>query len=97
MSMVYNLGSIILGLGAWFFGFLAIKRKTAKFSYTFSICSFGMCVISLLFQLLEVENRVQMHDFAAIDDTIHAVIMAAVVLTIVTFVLNFLAWMRIRK
>ena len=99
--MVYNLGSIILGLAAWILGYGAIRRtiisKDIKASYTCSAISFGMCIISLLLQLLEVGNRVDMEDLSAIYDTINAVIFSAKVLIIVTFGLNILAWIRARN
>lgn len=101
LSMIYNLGSICLGLAAWMFGYWAIRRtilrKDIKASYTCSMISFGMCIFSLLFQLMEVGNRVDIEDLSAIYDTINAVIFAAKVLISVTLVLNIIAWTRIRK
>ena len=101
MSMIYNLGSICLGLAAWMFGYWAIRRtiikNDIKASYACSITSFAMCIVSLLLQLLEVGNRVDMEDLSAIYDTINAVIFAAKVLISVTLVLNIVAWNRARK
>lgn len=101
LSMIYNLGSICLGLTAWMFGYWAIRRtilrKDIKASYICSMVSFGMCIFSLLLQLMEVGNRVDMEDLSAIYDTINAVIFAAKVLISVTLVLNIIAWTRIRK
>lgn len=101
LSMIYNLGSIWLGLTAWMFGYWAIRRtilrKDIKASYICSMVSFGMCIFSLLLQLMEVGNRVDMEDLSAIYDTINAVIFAAKVLISVTLVLNIIAWTRIRK
>lgn len=99
--MIYNIGSIILGLVSWIFGYWAIRRtsirKDIKASYTCSIVSFGMCIFSLLLQLFEVKSRVDMEDLSAIYDTIHAVIFAAMVLVTITFILNSLAWIRVKK
>ncbi len=101
LSMIYNLGSIIIGLVAWLFGYWAIRRtiirKDIKASYTCSLISFAMCIISLLFQLLEVGNRVDMEDLSAIYDTINAVIFAAKVLITVNLGLNIVAWVRARR
>lgn len=101
LSMIYNLGSIVLGLTAWLFGYWAIRRtilrKDIKASYICSITSFTLCILSLLLQLMEVENRVDMEDLSAIYDTINAVIFAAKTLIIVTVGLNMIAWIRIRK
>ena len=101
LSMIYNLGSILLGLTSWLFGYWAIRRtiirKDIKASYTCSMISFGLCVFSVFLQLLEVGNRVDMEDLSAIYDTINAVILAAKVLIAVTFVLNIVAWIRTKK
>lgn len=101
MTMIYNFGSIILGLLAWTFGYLAITKtitvKDIRESYICSIISFGTCILSLLFQFLEIGNRVDMEDLSAIYDTIHAVIFVAKVLIIVTLGLNIIAWVRARK
>ena len=101
LSMIYNLGSIILGLAAWLFGYWAIRRtiikKDVKASYACAIASFAMCIFSLLFQLLEVGNRVDIEDLSAIYDTIHAIIFAAKVLIIVTLGVNIIALIRARK
>ena len=90
-SIILNVGSIILGLGAWSFGSMAIASKKMSASYCFSVGSFGMCAVSLLLQLLEINNRINISDFSAIEDTIRAVIIAAVVLVVVTIVLNIAA------
>jgi len=101
MSMIYNLGSILLGLAAWLFGYWAIRRtilrKDIKASYICSITSFTLCILSLLLQLMEVGNHVDMEDLSAIYDTINAVIFAAKTLIIITVGLNIIAWMRMRK
>lgn len=101
LSMIYNLGSICLGLAAWMFGYWAIRRtilrKDIKASYTCSMISFGMCIFSLLFQLMEVGNRVDIEDLSAIYDTINAVIFAAKVLITVTLILNIVALVKIKR
>ena len=101
LSMIYNLGSICLGLAAWMFGYWAIRRtilrKDIKASYTCSMISFGMCIFSLLFQLMEVGNRVDIEDLSAIYDTINAVIFAAKVLITGTLILNIVALVKIKR
>jgi len=101
ISMIYHLGSIILGLTAWLFGYWAIRRtiikRDIKASYICSMISLGMCIISLLCQLLEVANRVRIEDLSAIYDTINAVIFAAEVLIGVNLGLNIIALVRARK
>ena len=101
LSMIYNLGSILLGLIAWLSGYWAIRRtiikNDIKASYACSITSFAMCIVSLLLQLLEVGNRVDMEDLSAIYDTINAVILVAKILIVVTVGLNIVAWIRIKR
>ena len=89
MSAFFNLGSLILGLVAWGLPFLAIGKKDR-----FSICclgSFGCCILSLLLQLFEVKNRVNLEDWSALMDTMHAVVLAAVGMVVVMLVCNLIA------
>ena len=92
MSVFFNLGSLMLGLAAWGLPFLAIGKKDR-----FSICclgSFGCCILSLLLQLFEVKNRVNLEDWSALMDTMHAVVLAAVVMIVVMVVCNLIALLR---
>ena len=57
-------------------------------SYKNTLCSFSLCMISLVCQLFEVGNRANVGNYAAIEDTICAVLLAASVLSVVTLVLN---------
>lgn len=89
MSAIFNLGSLILGLAAWGLPFLAIGKKDR-----FSICclgSFGCCILSLMLQLFEVKNRVNLEDWSALMDTMHAVVLAAVGMVVVMLVCNLIA------
>lgn len=86
MSMVFNLGSLILGLAAWLLPLLAIGKKDR-----FILCclgSFGCCILSLLLQLFEVKNRVNLEDWSALMDTMHAVVLAAVVMVVIAVISN---------
>lgn len=91
MSIVCNLGSLVLGLTAWGIPLCAIGRK-----YRFGICCIGSlscCVLSFLLQLLEVRNRVRLSDWSALMDTIDAVVAAAVIMVVVTLISNvFVLW-----
>ena len=92
MSAFFNLGSLILGLAAWGLPLLAIGKKDR-----FSLCclgSFGCCILSLLLQLFEVKNRVNLEDWSALMDTTHAVVVAAVVMVVVMVVSNVFALLR---
>lgn len=96
ISTMLSIGSLALGFGAWIFGIFAIRTKTPR-SHTNTICSFNLCIIALLLQLFEVQNRVNIGDYAAVEDTIGAVNAAAVALAVVTIVLNIVAFLKARK
>lgn len=86
---MYNIGSLVLGLAAWVIPLFAIGKN-----YRFALCCIGSlscCAISLLFQLLEVQNRVHINDWSALLDTIDAVILATVVLFCGVIVTNLIA------
>lgn len=89
--MMWNMGSLVLGILAWCIAFAALKSKRKQLSYGCSVTSFSLCAIALMFQFLEIGRRAGMDDYAAIDDTIEGIIFAAGVLTIVTIVMNVTA------
>ena len=91
---MFNFISIIAGIAAWVFGCLAVASKTSRTVYGLSVASFSSCVIALLSQFLEIGRRAALYDYTAIEDTIRGVIIAAVVLTVVTVVLNMVAFVR---
>ena len=91
-----NLGSLGLGLLAWIYGVLAITVKKPFRSHSHSVFSFSFCVLALGLQFLELQNRVMLRDFAAIEDTIRGILLAATALLIVTIVLNFAALLKHR-
>jgi len=86
ISLVLNTGSIILGLVAWVLAIIAMKQS--RRSHGLSVFSFSACAVSLVLRLFEVSNRIALHDYAAIEDTITAEIIAAIILVTVTIVLN---------
>lgn len=92
LSVIYNIGSIILGIVAWASAGIAIAKS--KRAQTLSAVSFVACIISLFLQFLEVSNRVNLGDYAAIEDTIRAVILAATLLIVVTIILNSVALLK---
>lgn len=92
MSAMLNVGSLILGLAAWALPFLSLGKRD-----WFAFCclgSFGCCILSLLLQLFEVKNRVNLEDWSALMDTMHAVVLAAVVMIVVMVVCNLIALLR---
>ena len=94
LSMFYNLSSIFLGLLAWALPVIGLCRKQHRAGLACG--SLSCAALSLYFQLLEVMNRINLEDSAAIYDTIHAVCLCATVLLAVTMILNLAAWMKTR-
>ena len=92
-----NIASLILGVCAWLFGGLAIGTPNAFSSHRNTMVSFGLCTVSLVFQLLEVNRRVLLGDYAAIEDTIRAVIIASVALVVITIILNVVALVKAKN
>ena len=87
-----NILSLLLGIAAWSLPVMYLmlwKHRT-----WFCCGSFGLCALALYFQLREVLKRTNLGDFAAIEDTIGAVVFAATVLLTVTLILNALALLR---
>ena len=83
-----NVSSLLLGLAAWGFGIAGLRRGKV------SLTSFALCLLALIFQLLELTHRARICDTIAILDTVGAVTMAAAVLSAGTMVLNILAYLR---
>ena len=92
-----NIGSLILGACAWLFGGLAIGTPKAYSSHRNTLVSFGLCTVSLALQLLEVNRRVLLGDYAAIEDTIRAVVIASIALVAITIILNLVALRKAKK
>ncbi|MBR6653362.1 MAG: hypothetical protein IKL27_01385 [Oscillospiraceae bacterium] len=91
MSVFFNSASLILGLAAWAFAIAAIIKNDKR---CHSFISFTACNLSLVFQILEIHNRVNLGDFSAIMDTIGAVVLASVVMSSVTIIINLAALFR---
>ncbi len=89
MTAFFNLGSLMLGLAAWGLPFAATVHKS-RFGFC-CLGSFGCCILSLLFQLLEIKNRVNLEDWSALMDTIPTVVFVAVVMIVVMLICNIAA------
>ena len=48
--------------------------------------------MSLLFQIFEIRHRIFIGDYAALEDTIHAIVLAATVLLCITLLLHIVAY-----
>ena len=92
-----NIGSLILGACAWLFAGLAITTSKAFTSHRNTLVSFSLCVISLVCQLFEINRRVLLGDYAAIEDTIRAVLIASITLVSITTILNLVALVKAKN
>ena len=90
-----NIISLTLGISAWVVAAIAIAKST--YSHKKTIVSFALCAFSLVFELFEISRRVNLGDYAAIEDTIRAVIIAAIVLVVFTIILNIIALIKSKK
>lgn len=93
-SALLNLGSLLLGLIAWTLPILSMKRSAKygiKKCYNSIIISFGACVASLCLQFFEINHRVEIEDWSAIMDTIGTLKWVAVILAVITLMLNIFA------
>lgn len=86
ISVALNVGSLIFGLVAWIVPFLSFKKLndvTRKI-----VISFSACVAALCLQFFEMNHRVQVQDWAALMDTMGALKWIAVILSVITILLN---------
>lgn len=90
-----NIISLVLGACAWVVAAIAIAKPA--FSYKNTVISYALCTFSLLVQLFEISRRVNLGDYAAIEDIIRAVIIASIVLVVVTIILNIVALVKSKK
>ena len=80
-----NVGSLALGLAAWGIAVAAIRANRRE--GLLSAGSFACCG-ALILQFLEIRTRVEHGDLSAVMDTIGATLTGAVVLSVVTVLLN---------
>jgi len=86
-----NLGSLILGLIAWILPVVnLVQRNKADHRnwVVFSIVSVSACAISLCMQIFYTNHLVEAEDWSALLDTSSAVALVAVILLVVTIILN---------
>ena len=89
-----NIASILLGLGALVF---SVHSLQVKGCLTCCTLSGGFCGLALLLQLVQLDRLVNIADISAIYDTLHARVLAGVLLLTVCTILNILALLRGRK
>lgn len=93
-SSLLSLGSLLLGLIAWIIPILSMKRSVKygiKKCYNSIIVSFSACIASLCLQFFEINHRVEIEDWSGIMDTIGTLKWVAVILAVITLMLNTFA------
>ena len=97
MVAFFNVASLLLGLVAWALPISTIITRRYRAAYP--VASFGLCALSLLLQLMQVQARVYRQDWSALIDTQYAVVFAGIVLLLVNLVANIAAFViaRLRR
>jgi hypothetical protein len=95
-----NIGSLVLGLVAWILPIINLTQFTKdgrNHWVVLSMMSLSACATSLLFQIINTYNRVQIEDWSALMDIVGAKVLTAAVLLIVTIILNVMTLIAYRK
>lgn len=67
------------------------KELPIKRAYLYSVGSFTSALIALILEVVTIRRRVVSGDFGGIEDTIGAVLIICIGITVMTVVLNLLA------
>jgi len=67
------------------------KNLPTKHAYLYSVGSFTSALIALCLEVITIRRRVLSGDFGGIEDTIGAVLIICIGITVVTVLLNLLA------
>lgn len=86
-----NLGSLALGLIAWILPVLNLvqhDKGNSRYWAIFPVASVSACAISLCMQIFYTNHLVKIEDWSALMDTYHVVALIAILLPVVTIILN---------
>lgn len=86
--VLFSVGSIIAGLIAWGIPIWQISYANSGGIVISIISSLGFTLISLMIQFLNISNEVHTGDWAAIEDTIDALIVVIILFVFITMFLN---------
>ena len=78
------LGAQALGLLTWGLGLAGLIRRDLRFS----VCSLSCCALTLLLACTYFYGGIQCEDWSTLLDTARAMLLSAVVLTVVNLLLN---------
>ena len=82
--------SIVLAVSLPIIAFIKNGKNSLQRPWLFSVGSFAFCVIAAISELFAIKNRLLAGDIGGIGDTIDAVIVICIGLTVVTAILNLL-------
>ncbi|QDQ02370.1 hypothetical protein FOH38_18870 [Lysinibacillus fusiformis] len=91
MVGLLNVGSLVLGLIAWILPVVSLMQYKKHNHSNWGVLAFlsiSACAFSLCFQIFYNYHLVKIEDWSALMDTMGAVAFAAIVLVIVTILLN---------
>ena len=88
--VVYSVGSIVTGLIAWAAPVWQMTLARARRTAVPGMVSLGAALTSVTIQFFQLAQEVDTGDFAAIEDTIHALCMVVVLFGVATLFLNLL-------
>lgn len=89
--MIPVFSSLIAFLLPIFVIYRNVKQRPLKRAYLYSAGSFTSALIALCLEVITIRRRVFSGDFGGIEDTIGAVLMICIGITVVTVLLNLLA------
>ena len=95
--VAYSVGSLVLGLVAWAAPIWQMTLARNSKPAIPGIISGSSALISLAIQFFYLAHKVNVGDFAAIEDTIRALCMVVVLFCATTLLLNFLMFCRSSK
>lgn len=95
--VVYSVGSIVTGLIAWSAPIWQMTLAHSGRTAVPGIVSLGAALTSIIIQFFQLAREVDTGDFAAIEDTIHALCIVVVLFGITTLFLNLMMILRARK
>jgi len=86
--VVYSVLSLLLGLIAWFIPVWKLLRRDYHHLSLSVLASMTAALLSLITQFVQISSNVAEGDWAAIEDTIRALVMAVVFFSCATVLLN---------
>lgn len=88
--VAYSVGSLVAGLVAWGIPIWQITLAKKSNPIVSGVISLGAALTSLTIQFFQIAENVRTGDFAAVEDTIHALCIVVALFSMITLLLNVL-------